>query len=86
MNKDQRGRKAVEYLIHFQVQIIKVYLISIFFVVFICCISGIFLHFFLMKGWNSSWDRCVSEDYVLKDTDENRQLQRDLAERAQLQL
>lgn len=39
-----------------------------------------------MKGWNSSWDRCVSEDYVLKDTDENRQLQRDLAEKAQLQL
>ncbi|XP_069685669.1 MSL complex subunit 3 isoform X2 [Periplaneta americana] len=55
VNKDQRGRKAVEYLIHFQ-------------------------------GWNSSWDRCVSEDYVLKDTDENRQLQRDLAEKAQLQL
>ncbi|XP_066999110.2 MSL complex subunit 3 [Anabrus simplex] len=55
VNKDQRGRKAVEYLIHFQ-------------------------------GWNSSWDRCVSEDYVLKDTDENRQLQRDLAQKAQLQL
>lgn len=54
VNKDQRGRKAVEYLIHFQ-------------------------------GWNSSWDRCVSEDYVLKDTDENRQLQRELAEKAQLQ-
>lgn len=24
MNKDQRGRKAVEYLIHFQVQLIKI--------------------------------------------------------------
>ncbi|KAJ8954959.1 hypothetical protein NQ318_000390 [Aromia moschata] len=55
INKDHRGRKAVEYLIHFQ-------------------------------GWNSSWDRCVSEEYVLKDTAENRQLQKDLAEKSQLQL
>lgn len=53
--KDKRGRRTVEYLIHFQ-------------------------------GWNSSWDRCVSEDFVLKDTEENRQLQRDLAEKSQLQL
>ncbi|XP_037303379.1 protein male-specific lethal-3 isoform X2 [Manduca sexta] len=53
--KDRRGRRSVEYLIHFQ-------------------------------GWNSSWDRCVSEDFVLKDTEENRQLQRDLAEKSQLQL
>ncbi|CAK1545704.1 unnamed protein product [Leptosia nina] len=54
-NKDKRGKRTVEYLIHFQ-------------------------------GWNSSWDRCVSEDFVLKDTEENRQLQRDLAEKSQLQL
>lgn len=54
-SKDKRGRRMVEYLIHFQ-------------------------------GWNSSWDRCVSEDFVLKDTEENRQLQRDLAEKSQLQL
>ncbi|XP_056642015.1 male-specific lethal 3 homolog isoform X2 [Diorhabda carinulata] len=54
-NKDHRGRKSIEYLIHFQ-------------------------------GWNSSWDRCVSEEFVLKDTPENRQLQKDLAEKAQLQL
>nr|CAD7586775.1 unnamed protein product [Timema genevievae] len=40
------------------------------------------IHF---QGWNSSWDRLVSEDFVLRDTDENRQLQRDLAEKAQLQ-
>ncbi|KAG7309207.1 hypothetical protein JYU34_005133 [Plutella xylostella] len=53
--KDKRGRRSVEYLIHFQ-------------------------------GWNSSWDRCVSEDFVLKDTEENRQLQVDLAEKSQLQL
>ncbi|XP_063244094.1 male-specific lethal 3 homolog [Bacillus rossius redtenbacheri] len=52
--KDNRGKKNIEYLIHFQ-------------------------------GWNSSWDRCVSEDYVLKDTDENRQLQKHLADKAQLQ-
>ncbi|KAJ8956575.1 hypothetical protein NQ314_006702 [Rhamnusium bicolor] len=55
INKDHRGRKAIEYLIHFQ-------------------------------GWNSSWDRCVGEEYVLKDTPENRQLQKDLAEKSQLQL
>ncbi|XP_046395735.1 protein male-specific lethal-3 [Ischnura elegans] len=55
VNKDSRGRKCVEYLIHFQ-------------------------------GWNSSWDRCVGEDYVLKDTDDNRRLQRTLSDKAQLQL
>lgn len=55
IGKDEKGRKNVEYLIHFQ-------------------------------GWNSSWDRCVSEDYVLKDTEENRKLQKDLADKAQLQL
>ncbi|KAG8212649.1 hypothetical protein J437_LFUL018872 [Ladona fulva] len=55
VNKDSRGRKNVEYLIHFQ-------------------------------GWNSSWDRCVGEDYVLKDTEDNRRLQRTLADKAQLQL
>lgn len=41
------------------------------------------IHF---QGWNSSWDRCVSEDFVLKDTEENRKLQKDLADKAQLQL
>ncbi|KAF5286914.1 hypothetical protein FQA39_LY00447 [Lamprigera yunnana] len=55
ITKDHRGRKNVEYLIHFQ-------------------------------GWNSSWDRCVGEEYVLKDTPENRQLQKDLAEKSQLQI
>ncbi|KAK4881742.1 hypothetical protein RN001_005061 [Aquatica leii] len=55
ITKDHRGRKNVEYLIHFQ-------------------------------GWNSSWDRCVREEYVLKDTAENRQLQKDLAEKSQLHI
>ncbi|CAH0553408.1 unnamed protein product [Brassicogethes aeneus] len=55
INKDLRGRRSIEYLIHFQ-------------------------------GWNSSWDRCVGEEYVLKDTPENRQLQKDLAEKSQLHL
>ncbi|XP_050307436.1 male-specific lethal 3 homolog isoform X2 [Anthonomus grandis grandis] len=41
------------------------------------------IHF---QGWNSSWDRRVREAFVLKDTPENRQLQKDLAEKAQLQL
>ncbi|XP_066947808.1 MSL complex subunit 3 isoform X3 [Macrobrachium rosenbergii] len=54
-NKDNKGRKQVEYLIHFQ-------------------------------GWNASWDRCVAEDYVLKDTDENRELQRQLADKAHIKL
>jgi len=52
--KDDRGRRSLEYLIHFQ-------------------------------GWNATWDRVVSEDFLLKDTDENRQLQRELAARAKLQ-
>lgn len=54
-SKDKRGRKVVQYKVHFQ-------------------------------GWSSSWDRKVNADFVLKDTEENRQLQRDLAEKAQLQI
>ncbi|CAG7668687.1 unnamed protein product [Allacma fusca] len=38
------------------------------------------IHF---QGWNSSWDRYVAEEYVLKDTVENRELQRFLNEEAQ---
>lgn len=53
--KDKRGRRVIEYLIHFQ-------------------------------GWNSSWDRRVVENFVLKDTEENRQLQKSLAEKSQLQM
>lgn len=45
----------------------------------------IYCKFFII-GWNSSWDRTVAEDFVLKDTDKNRQLQRDLAEKSQLQM
>lgn len=41
------------------------------------------IHF---QGWNSSWDRKVSCHYILKDTERNRQLQKDLAEKAQSQL
>lgn len=52
--KDKKGKKIVQYKIHFQ-------------------------------GWNSSWDRRVNADFVLKDTEENRQLQKDLAAKAQLQ-
>jgi len=37
------------------------------------------VHFY---GWNSSWDRVVSEKHILKDDLENRQLQRQLAEEA----
>lgn len=35
------------------------------------------VHFY---GWNSSWDRHVAEHNILKDNDENRALQRQLAE------
>ncbi|TDG52600.1 hypothetical protein AWZ03_000833 [Drosophila navojoa] len=40
------------------------------------------IHF---QGWNSSWDRNVRADILLKDNEENRKLQRELAEAAQLQ-
>lgn len=53
--KDKRGRRLLEYLVHFQ-------------------------------GWSSSWDRKVTENFLLKDTDENRSLQKQLADKAQLQL
>jgi hypothetical protein len=35
------------------------------------------------QGWNSSWDRYVREENVLKDTEKNRALQRELQEAAQ---
>lgn len=38
------------------------------------------------QGWNNSWDRRVSEDFLLKDNADNRKLQRELAEKSQLQL
>lgn len=37
-------------------------------------------------GWSSSWDRRVPADFVLKDSEENRNLQKHLAEKSQLQL
>lgn len=45
-----------------------------------------FINKYKTQGWNSSWDRAVSEEYILKDTPENRQLQKDLAEKSQLQM
>ncbi|XP_064482116.1 male-specific lethal 3 homolog isoform X2 [Ornithodoros turicata] len=51
VDKDSRGRKVAEYLIHF-------------------------------SGWNSSWDRCVAEEFILPDNPENRKLQKRLAEEA----
>ncbi|XP_045140292.1 male-specific lethal 3 homolog [Echinops telfairi] len=38
------------------------------------------IHF---NGWNRSWDRWAAEDHVLRDTEENRRLQRKLARKAQ---
>ncbi|KAH8302415.1 hypothetical protein KR044_006295 [Drosophila immigrans] len=40
------------------------------------------IHF---QGWSSSWDRNVRASGLLKDNDENRKLQRELADAAQLQ-
>ncbi len=37
------------------------------------------VHFY---GWNSSWDRLVAENNIVKDNEENRLLQRSLAEKA----
>uniref|UniRef100_A0A4W5R4U2 MSL complex subunit 3 n=1 Tax=Hucho hucho TaxID=62062 RepID=A0A4W5R4U2_9TELE len=37
------------------------------------------IHF---NGWNRSWDRLAAEDHVLRETDENRKLQRKLARKA----
>lgn len=54
-NKNGKGCKQIEYLIHFQ-------------------------------GWNASWDWCVLEDFVLKNTDKNRDLQKQLADKAQVKL
>lgn len=51
VKKDVKGKKAVEYLIHFQ-------------------------------GWNTSWDRFVPETYILHDVEENRLLQKELADTA----
>jgi hypothetical protein len=41
------------------------------------------VHFY---GWNSSWDRLVVENNIVKDNEENRLLQRSLAEKAALAL
>nr|ABV49054.1 male specific lethal 3 [Drosophila simulans]ABV82490.1 male-specific lethal 3 [Drosophila simulans] len=41
------------------------------------------IHF---QGWRPSYDRCVRATVLLKDTEENRQLQRELAEAAKLQI
>ncbi|XDV14333.1 hypothetical protein PO909_014604 [Leuciscus waleckii] len=37
------------------------------------------IHF---SGWNRSWDRWAAEDHVLRDSDNNRKLQRKLARKA----
>ncbi|KAF8765213.1 Male-specific lethal 3 like protein [Argiope bruennichi] len=41
------------------------------------------IHFF---GWNSSWDRCVREEFILPFTEENRELQVKLANEAALSI
>lgn len=41
------------------------------------------IHF---SGWSNTWDRCVSEEFILKDNDENRALQKRLAEAAAVHL
>lgn len=72
--KDKKGRRMTEYLIHFQGKSKDTLPGRL---PLTACNSS---------GWNSSWDRRVIEELVLKDTDKNRQLQRDLAEKSQLQM
>lgn len=86
--KDKKGRRSVEYLIHFQGGIEQTLLhnIEITRDYYIKINKRLFHQLFIYLGWNSSWDRAVQEDFVLKDTDKNRQLQRDLAEKSQLQM
>jgi len=38
----------------------------------------------MLQGWNSTWDRYVTDEFILKDTEDNRKLQKELAEEAQL--
>jgi hypothetical protein len=45
--------------------------------------SQVFVFVGWCQGWNSSWDRYVREENVLKDTEKNRALQRELQEAAQ---
>lgn len=73
--KDKKGRRLIEYLIHFQGKCLQYFSFNEF-----------SYRMLSILGWNSSWDRRVHEDFVLKDTDKNRQLQRDLAEKSQLQM
>lgn len=47
-----------------------------------CLIRGFYELVF--QGWNSTWDRYVTDEFILKDTEENRKLQKELAEEAQL--
>ncbi|XP_067663103.1 MSL complex subunit 3-like isoform X1 [Haliotis asinina] len=42
-------------------------------------IAAYHIHF---QGWNSSWDRIVGENYILKNTEENRTLMKKLADTA----
>lgn len=45
--------------------------------------SGIYLELLIIFCWPIlSWDRWAAEDHVLRDTDENRRLQRKLARKA----
>jgi len=71
--KDEQGRKFYKFLIHFQVSVSYFWL---YYIVFICAC--------IFQGWNSTWDRYVTDEFILKDTEENRKLQKELAEEAQL--
>lgn len=50
-------------------------LLTLLYCCYACCI---------FQGWNSTWDRNVTDEFILKDTEENRKLQKELAEEAQL--
>lgn len=71
--KDEQGRRFFKFLIHFQVSV---------FITFLTYLRYSYVRNF--QGWNSTWDRYVTDEFILKDTEENRILQKELAEEAQL--
>ncbi|XP_076324643.1 male-specific lethal 3 [Tachypleus tridentatus] len=76
VNRDTRGRKVPEYLVHFSGwnSSAKKVLLSMWGLIRPARVHN--------TSKLISWDRCVSEDYICPDTEDNRNLQKQLAEEA----
>lgn len=80
--KDHEGRDSPAYLVHFLVSpfvgfsfdtyVVGSLFFSFYFIFFIFC----------RQGWSSAWDQYVSHEYLLKYTDKNRKLQKNLVKKA----